>query len=82
MRCDSFPAGWGLRSKGQIGHRGHLASSVMEPDDRPDAVYLTVGVVKWPAALLTLAVSIIAAVAWLVTTSGDLSMTATLINGK
>jgi len=54
----------------------------MEPDDQPDAVYLTVGVVRRPAALLALALSIIAAVAWLVTTSGDLSMTATLINGK
>ena len=76
------PCRVGSARQGHVGHRGHLAPSVMEPDDRPDAVYLTVGVVKWPAALLTLAVSIIAAVAWLVTTSGDLSMTATLINGK
>jgi hypothetical protein len=62
--------------------RATLASAGMEPDDQPDAVYLTVGVVRQPAALLALAVGIITAVAWLVMTSGDLATPAAWVNGK
>ena len=54
----------------------------MEPDDQPDSVFLTVGVVKQPVALLAVALGIIWAIAWLVMTSGDLSTPAAWANGK
>ena len=45
----------------------------MEPDDPPELIYMVVGDVRQPVALLALAVAIIVAMARLVMTSGDLS---------
>jgi len=54
----------------------------MEPDDLPESVFVTGGVVQEPVALLVLSVGIIAAIAWLVLTSGDLATPASWAYGK
>lgn len=54
----------------------------MEPNDQPASAYLIVAPVSHPVALLAVALGLVVAIAWLVMTSGDLSMPEALAFGK
>ena len=56
--------------------------TVMTPDDQPNPTYLVVGDIPQPVALLALVSLVVVSIAWLVATSGELSIPAAWVYGK